>query len=136
MQLFVYGTLMFPEVWLRIAVGRRHDAQPALLSGFERYRVKGGDFPVIVPGGDRSRVSGIVYYDVADSIARLDNFESELYVREEVEVVLDSGAPLCCQTYVLPRVRRNFASTEAWDPDWFQREALADYLQRMSAWGY
>ena len=47
MNLFTYGTLMFPEVWQRIGVGD-FSSIPATLPGFAIFRVRDAVFPGIV----------------------------------------------------------------------------------------
>jgi gamma-glutamylcyclotransferase (GGCT)/AIG2-like uncharacterized protein YtfP len=131
MHLFAYGTLMFPAVWRRV-VGREFRSRRASIAGYKALRANGELFPVLVPGKANGRVDGVVYSDLDDgTLALLDEFESDLYERVSVNVVLDDGKPQACQAYVLPERNRRFASSERWDPEWFQREAMDEYLQRI-----
>ena len=85
MNLFVYGTLMFPEVWRRVA-GGEHRRQSATLRNYAAYRVRGEPYPVLAPAPGAT-VSGAIVYGVEDDVlTRLDAYEGDLYVRIDVEV--------------------------------------------------
>ena len=56
-DVFVYGTLQFPEV-LRALIARVPESQPATLAGYKRYRVQNQVFPAIIPGDAEDRVCG------------------------------------------------------------------------------
>jgi gamma-glutamylcyclotransferase (GGCT)/AIG2-like uncharacterized protein YtfP len=132
MHLFAYGTLMFPEVWRRV-VGRDFPMQRATVGGYVALRAKGQLFPVLVRGEAGETVTGVVYFDLEEGVFEvLDEFESDLYERVSLNAVLDDGRELTCQAYVLPERNRRFASSEPWDAAWFQREAMAEYLRRMT----
>ena len=83
-SVFVYGTLMYDEVWSRIVIGKykRIDAQ---LSGYRRLKFKDENCPGIVKG--EGTVKGLVRLQVdQDNVARLDTFEGTYYERVQ-EVV-------------------------------------------------
>ncbi len=56
-DIFVYGTLQYPEV-LRALIGRVPDLTPATLTGYRRYCVSQQVFPAIIPGEADDSVSG------------------------------------------------------------------------------
>jgi gamma-glutamylcyclotransferase (GGCT)/AIG2-like uncharacterized protein YtfP len=131
MHLFAYGTLMFPEVWRRV-VGRDFRTQRATVNGYVALRATGQLFPVLVPADVEETLAGLVYFDLDDSVfAMLDEFESDLYDRSSVDVVLEDGRTLACQAYVLPERNRQFASSQRWDSVWFEREAMAEYVRQL-----
>ena len=131
MNLFTYGTLMFPEIWRRV-VGREFVTLPAELVGYAVYRVRSDVYPVMVSADPDSRVRGVIYLDVDDATtALLDEYESDLYDRVPVAATDDDGRLIECQTYVLPPSRRSFASNVPWDILWFEREALDQYVARL-----
>ena len=59
MNLFAYGTLMFPEVWRQV-VGTPHSGTPAAAHGYAAYRVKNAVYPGLVCEEDSS-TSGQVF---------------------------------------------------------------------------
>ena len=128
-NLFAYGTLMFPEIWRRIA-NREFDPVPATLTGFAVFRIRGDLYPVMVPD-EAQIVVGLVYRDLdAAMIARLDAYESVMYDRVAVEAESTSGERLPCEAYVLAERYRDLRSEQPWTAEWFQREAMAQYLER------
>jgi gamma-glutamylcyclotransferase (GGCT)/AIG2-like uncharacterized protein YtfP len=130
MHLFAYGTLMFPEIWQRV-VGREFRRQPATLAGYTAYRVVGDSFPVLVPGKTNEATAGVAVFDLDDAaIQLLDEHESTLYDRVTATATLDDGHRVDCQAYMLPQRNRRYAATERWTAEWFQREAMAEYIAR------
>jgi Gamma-glutamyl cyclotransferase, AIG2-like len=96
--LFVYGTLMAPEV-VQTLIGRAPVGRPARLvdRSYTRHPVQDHVFPGLIRrdnqngGGDSdgSGVCGILYNDLnADEMIRLDAFEGEEYVKESCRVQL------------------------------------------------
>jgi gamma-glutamylcyclotransferase (GGCT)/AIG2-like uncharacterized protein YtfP len=131
MNLFAYGTLMFPEVWERV-VGRPFVAERATISGFAVRRVVDDVYPVLVHADKCSGVVGLVFRNIDhDTLARLDAYESDFYQRLEVIATLSNSESLACQAYVLPEHNRDAASAEAWNADEFAVHSLARYLQRL-----
>ncbi len=128
MHLFTYGTLMFPEVWRRIAV-RESVSERATLNGFAIFRVKDAIIPGIVRAREVDRVEGVLYRDLDEEIlSELDAYESDFYSRESVWVTTENGAAVECQAYLVPETRREMLTDERWDPDWFAKHKLASYL--------
>lgn len=131
--IFVYGTLLFPEV-LSIVLDRQVTAavyRPATLADFRRMQLV-DIFPVIRrrPG---DTVTGAVIHGISDAeLRRLDFFESDLYVREQVEVVVD-GAPALAFAYVDPRQGGEDNARE-WDQEAFRVENLVSYLTDATHW--
>ena len=131
MHLFAYGTLMFPEIWRRV-VGREFGSQAAELVGFVVLQAQDDVYPVMLRSTSLDRVRGLIYFDLDDeALARLDDYESELYDRVAVDATLSNGETAACQAYVLPASHERIASSRRWDAAWFEREAMANYLQRL-----
>lgn len=129
-SLFAYGTLQLPDV-LHAVVGQRWPGEPALLVGYGRYRLRGKPYPAIVaePAGN---VAGLLYGGVGtEELALLDSYEGELYERRTVTVRV-GGATHSALVYVLGEQHRSLLSSEAWELGAFEREHLAEYLQRIA----
>jgi gamma-glutamylcyclotransferase (GGCT)/AIG2-like uncharacterized protein YtfP len=128
MHLFTYGTLVFPEVWQRIAV-REAAAERASLTGFAIYRVRDAVFPGIVRAEPVNAVAGVLYRDLDENtLFELDAYESDFYCRETVAVVTETGDTVECQAYVVPEKRRDLLTDEPWDAEWFAEHKLEKYL--------
>ena len=131
--IFVYGTLLFPEV-LSIVMNRQVTEaayRPATIADFRRMQFA-DIFPVIrrQPG---DTVTGAVIHGISDAELRhLDFFESDLYIREQVEVVVDSK-PLLAFAYVDPR-QGGEENAREWDQEAFRVEHLVSYLTDATHW--
>jgi gamma-glutamylcyclotransferase (GGCT)/AIG2-like uncharacterized protein YtfP len=118
MNVFTYGTLMFPEVWQAVA-GRPSASINGQVSGFAIYRVRDAVFPGIV-ATTSGVVQGVVYLDVDDeTVRRLDRFEDDFYERQPVTVDCDDGTRRQAEAYVVPDQRRGVLTDEIWSPDGF-----------------
>ena len=119
MNVFAYGTLMFPEIWQRVT-GRPADGIPGQVTGFSIYRVQDAEFPGMIASADDQRVPGVVYLGVDDAaLARLDAFENDFYRREIVRVACDDGHEREAEAYVVPARRCGVLSDEPWRKDQF-----------------
>jgi gamma-glutamylcyclotransferase (GGCT)/AIG2-like uncharacterized protein YtfP len=118
-DLFAYGTLLFPEVMLAVTRAR-FASEPATLGGYRRCRLRGASYPGIAPAPG-ARTHGRLYRTVdATSLARLDAFEGELYAREAVRVEADDGELRDAVAYVLRPEHRALLTCDPWDPDAFR----------------
>lgn len=127
MNLFTYGTLMFPEVWDRIALGK-FPSQAASLPGFAIYRIRDAVFPGIVRSNPDDQVNGRIFFDLDDeAMFELDAYESDLYDRIPVIAITEEG-PVECSAYVIPESRRVALTDETWDAEWFRQHKLEKYL--------
>ena len=99
MQLFVYGTLMAPDL-VRSLTGRSFETEPARLCGFRRFQ-PAGSYAYILPSKGDSVDGALLRGLGADDLRALDRYEGEgdLYLR--VEVVAETARGECpCTTYV------------------------------------
>ena len=133
MHVFVYGTLMLPQVWQAV-VGKPFETQPATLAGFAAYRVRDAMYPGIVAAGPEEVVRGVVQFDVdAESVERLDRFEDDFYKRLPVLVRCDDGRTLEAHAYVVLSRNRHVLSNEPWSLEQFvERGGVEDFLARYS----
>ena len=126
-NLFVYGTLMVPAV-MQAVTGHAFRSLPATLTGYARFRIKQQVYPGIVTGRDSS-VDGLLYYAIdAQSMQRLDEFESEVYRRSEVTVQPADGGEETAWAYVIAPSYEHLLSSDGWDLAQFQRQHLQRYL--------
>lgn len=136
-NLFVYGTLLVPEIWQAVT-GEGHGRWlDASLPGYLVRRVRGADFPAISPSaapGDA--VPGRVALGVsAEALARLDAYEDAFYERREVAVETGGGL-LAAEAYVVvQQLAPGLLGEEGWTLKWFRREALDRYLEGLGGPG-
>ncbi len=119
MNVFAYGTLMFPEIWQRVT-GRPADGLRGQLPGFSIWCVRDAEFPGIIASDDGAVVPGVVYLDVDETaLARLDAFENDFYRREVVMITCEDGHQREAEAYVVPETGRGVLSDEPWQKDQF-----------------
>jgi gamma-glutamylcyclotransferase (GGCT)/AIG2-like uncharacterized protein YtfP len=140
-NVFVYGTLLFPEVTNRLGIVSIDDGsevplirEAATLNGYRRFTVRlrdVGNFPAIVPAEDS--VEGEVLRNVSvESLHRLDNFEGiadGYYSREEVTVQA-AGEATTALAYICGSPLRPHLSG-SWDANKFRTHELQWYLQNV-----
>lgn len=128
-NVFVYGSLMFDDVWHRI-VRHRYEKHAAVLSGYKRLSVKGENYPGLVKSFDSS-VEGVVYFDVAaQDINRLDKFEGEDYKKIPVTVMCETGQLLTAEVYLFNKRNRRSLNNTPWDPVQFQAHHLRQFITK------
>jgi gamma-glutamylcyclotransferase (GGCT)/AIG2-like uncharacterized protein YtfP len=100
MHLFAYGTLMCPDIMTEVS-GLQLPTTFATLRGYRRLRVKGEDYPALVPDAT-GLVSGVIYRGITETAwTLLDRFEGEMYARVGAQVELADGTVSAAQTYVV-----------------------------------
>jgi gamma-glutamylcyclotransferase (GGCT)/AIG2-like uncharacterized protein YtfP len=134
MNLFVYGTLMFPEI--RSAVGgQRLPAPPAILPGYRREGVRGEAYPAIIRD-PRGSVTGVLLRGVGRAaLRRIDAFEGREYVRRmhRVRLLDEDGRPgrgVIAACYVIAPAVAHRLDGRPWDPEAFAERHLDRYRRR------
>ncbi|KAI3435498.1 hypothetical protein D9Q98_001564 [Chlorella vulgaris] len=128
--LFVYGTLMFPEVLKALLAGRVPRHAPAQINGFQRYRIKNQVFPGTVKAA-QSQVQGLCLFDLQqDELQVLDEFEGDEYYKEEVEAQLLDGGTTTATVYLWQDSLRSYLyGAGGWDPEAFREKELEAYVE-------
>lgn len=126
MDLFVYGTLMVPEV-MRAVCGHTGPGEAGLLVDYRRRQVLGEVYPAITACKGES-VEGLVYRNLGSvQMKALDLFEGELYCRALVDV-RTRRSEAAIWTYVLAPEYRHVLSDEPWSLAMFRTQGLAAFL--------
>lgn len=136
-KLFVYGTLMFPQI-RSVLVNREFQTSPAELHGYRRFAIfiaGRAPVPAIVAADDAS-VSGILLGGVDwRSLRVFDTFEgvtAGLYSRIRVSVRDGEGRAIDVSAYVAGPAARGLLEGE-WDPEEFRKRHLPAYRRRIRA---
>ena len=134
MNLFVYGTLLFPEIREYIG-GRCFGTRNAILRGFEVRRVKGAVYPGLakLANVEDGEASGEILAGISNlEMRKFDDYEGEFYERVRVKAVLESGELEECFTYLVPgKAAAEILATEEWRREWFAEHHLTAYLGRV-----
>ena len=127
LPLFVYGTLLCPEVWALVArasAARR----PAILPDHRRGPILGEVFPGVVPQPG-ARVDGALLTALPPGArSRLDTYEGPLYARTPVRVQLPGGHLVAAETYLVAVPHRNLVGPGDWSLATFRASALPAFL--------
>ena len=124
--LFVYGTLLFPEV-LQALLHRVPGQSPATAVGWRVVALAGRVYPTLVPG--EGSASGFLMMDLNGEEWRLlDAFEDEVYELRHL-TLLDGrrGWAYVCDD-------GSHTLSEDWDVDQFAARDLAAYVDSCIAW--
>ena len=115
--LFAYGTLMFPAV-IKFVIGRVPDFRPAIISGYQRFKVAGESFPGLIRE-DGTSVEGLVYASLTgEEWKRLIAFEDDFYELQEV-IVECPETNVSALAFIVPTSRKALLSDKTWNPDFF-----------------
>ena len=126
MNVFTYGSLMYPRVWERVVSGRYRSVR-GTVRGFERRRISGEVYPALVRGAPEGAVEGVLYLEVSEAdVAALDRFEGEPYARVEVVVDGADGSSYPASTYLYLDAAR--VEEAPWEAGRFEGEDLAYFL--------
>ena len=134
MNVFVYGTLLVPKIWETVTATQGLVSHPADLGGYSIRRVRDAVYPGIVASPDlASVVPGRVFLDVPETaLKRLDAYEDDFYLREEVLPVVPGLGPVAAQAYLVPSSEaERILSDEPWTLEWFEANGLDGFWERV-----
>jgi len=130
-NIFVYGSLMFGEVWGRV-IQNHYEKQTAVLLDYKRLCVRGEYYPGLVEA-DNNSVQGILYRDViAEDIKRLDLFEGDYYHKIFVKVVCEKKPLLDAEVYLFDARFNDLLDDTPWDPVLFRTQHLKKFIEKYS----
>jgi gamma-glutamylcyclotransferase (GGCT)/AIG2-like uncharacterized protein YtfP len=125
-DLFVYGSLLFPEV-LEALLDRVPDSSPAVAVGWRAAALPGCAYPGLVPG--RGGAGGLLLHSLTPAEwLVLDAFEGDPYHRRR----LDFGGGRRGWAYVWTDV--SAVCSRDWDRDRFARTELISFARWSLAW--
>lgn len=136
MNVFVYGTLLVPKIWETVTAATGLLSVPAELDGYVIRRVRDAVYPGIVVSPEAgARVGGRVFFDVPEAaLRRLDAYEDDFYVRDEVRPVVGGLGPVPAQAYLVPTADAGrILSADAWTLEWFEANGLEGFWNRVFA---
>jgi gamma-glutamylcyclotransferase (GGCT)/AIG2-like uncharacterized protein YtfP len=127
-NLFVYGALMYEEVWRRIVSGefRKINGQ---VSGYRRLAVKNEEYPGLVEG--EGVVPGCIWFALDDdNLTRLDVFEGEYYERVPALALDDAGNRVQVHVYRFRGEFEDLLEEHDWNVEKFESTGLTKFLSR------
>jgi gamma-glutamylcyclotransferase (GGCT)/AIG2-like uncharacterized protein YtfP len=117
MNIFVYGTLMNPDIWFKVTK-ENNSFKKTVINNYSRSKLKGELYPGIFKKTG-SNVIGKIYFDVSShAISKLDIFEGERYERTKVDTIVENKS-VNAQTYVLTSKFHYLLTMEEWNYEEF-----------------
>jgi gamma-glutamylcyclotransferase (GGCT)/AIG2-like uncharacterized protein YtfP len=132
MNLFAYGTLMWPEV-LADVIGRSVEGEPAILHDARRLRVNDQVYPSLV-SSEGFEVEGVIYFDLTESeIAALDRFEGSEYERRLVAIEA-TGGPFEAAVYFSSERGMALLEKDEWHPEQLSQTLVDHFRNTYKEW--
>lgn len=125
--LFVYGTLLCPEVW-SLVVGAPVARRVAWLHDHRRGPIAREVFPGVVPDPGALVDGALVDEPAPAARARLDAYEGPLYNRDTVRVQLADGRLVVAETYLIAAPHRHLVGPGEWSLAAFREGPLAAFV--------
>lgn len=123
MNLFVYGTLTFPEVVFALT-GQKFASKRAELIGYRVAKLKGKKFPGLIKNED-SIAKGLLFMDLdAESFEIISKWEDPKFSLINVDV-LCSGDTKKVKTFIW---KGDDVAREDWDREEFKKNYLSEYV--------
>lgn len=128
-SLFVYGTLMAPQV-IETILGRLPPHCVATIPNYKRHPVRNHVYPGMIPQTGAS-TQGILYHGLtAKEISRLDWFEDVEYTRRQVSVETDEKKVTATETYVWTNPLSELHVNAEWSLEEFCQTHLTRFLEQ------
>lgn len=125
MNVFTYGSLMYPIVWQQVVGGQYHSST-ATIHGFRRVCVRDETYPALIISSGAEALRGRVYFDVcAADIDRLDHFETGSYQRVAIAAAIHDRA-LTAEAYLA--LNLSCLTAQAWSETAFEQHGLPLFL--------
>jgi gamma-glutamylcyclotransferase (GGCT)/AIG2-like uncharacterized protein YtfP len=127
-HLFVYGTLLLPEI-LKGLTGKSFKTEKAILNGFKRCGIYGCDYPALIPAPDSSVEGQLVFNVDEKSMEILSFYEGTDYEQIEVEVFIQNQQEKA--TLFVWKSDLEYLGDQDWDKKKFEQNSLSLYLNKI-----
>jgi len=125
--LFSYGTLQADKV-IKAVIGRVPQRRQGVIRGYRCSLVRNQVYPGIIPQSDH-QVEGCCFFGLSEAeLQAIDRFESDLYQRETVAVMLSDQCIISAFVYVLKPQNIALLSDTPWDYSIFLARDLDRYV--------
>ena len=126
-NIFVYGSLMYDEVWQRIVQGF-HPKIKAEIVGYKRLKVKNAEYPGLVKA--EGIVQGLVWLNVSQSdIEKLDLFEGDFYKRVEGIATDINNNKIIVNFYLIQNSYLSILEDVEWNKEEWEQHGLEKFLK-------
>ncbi len=125
-HVFVYGTLLFPEI-LEGLTGRSFLTHNAELKNYKRMQVAEGDYPGVVEANGECVKGKLILNVDARSVEVLRFYEGDDYDCKILEITIDSKL-VKASVFVWKQDVKQLSESD-WNIDHFKQNFLNDYLK-------
>ena len=131
-NLFVYGTLLYDEVWNEV-VGHKREKQSAKAFGWARYYVNNKLYPGLISSLD-CVVDGMLITGLTNQEwSKLDKFEDDLYIRKLIDITLENNTTIQSYAYIVEQANCKYLSSIPWEPKKFKQLELKKFLFKLKS---
>ncbi len=127
LPLFVYGTLMWPDV-LKTVIGRLPHMEDAVIEGYRRLKIKGVIYPALIRAPSYSVNGKLIRGLKYEELILIDSFEGNEYERKKVIVKTPDGKEEA-YVYVFKDVYRDLLVDEDWESSEISDEVIRNFLK-------
>ncbi|MBC7708435.1 MAG: gamma-glutamylcyclotransferase [Rhizobacter sp.] len=125
MNVFTYGSLMFPAVWRQVVRGD-YRSSAASIQGFRRVCVRDGNYPALIIAPRAAPIMGRLYFAVSEEdMARLDYFETRNYERVLLAATVE-GIATAAHAYLAADI--DLLTDTDWNETTFEQSGLPVFL--------
>jgi gamma-glutamylcyclotransferase (GGCT)/AIG2-like uncharacterized protein YtfP len=118
-NIFVYGTLMYREVWGKVVKGDYINCA-ATINGYERFAIKNEVYPAVIKYPN-TQVEGIIWKGVNSAdLDSLNAFEGEYYSLERGKAIDHDGQVISVLFYLLKDQYQSILESNKWDKHQFE----------------
>lgn len=127
MNIFTYGSLMFPEV-IEALTKQNFLFEDITLANFERCGIIGKQYPGLYEKVGSS-VDVRLWFDIdKESLQMLNRFEDSIYERRVINAKCVYRGSVDAIIYVIPPNNEYMLTYEPWDINYFKNKHLAEYV--------
>jgi len=114
---------------MAMVTGKSFPSVPASAQGFARFLLKNRLYPGMMAASAQN-TNGCLYVNVdQESLELLNQFEDDLYIRQEISVTTTLGAHMVAYAYIIPSDQQFCLSANPWDRLHFETHHLQAYLE-------
>jgi len=125
-NLFAYGSLMCADIF-EMVTGGAIEAVDCCLHGYQRVAVKNESYPAVFQS-ESSTVDGVLYRGISEpQFKLLDQFEGNMYIREQVTVLINDNEEKAC-VYAIHPGFTDCLTMNSWSFEYFLRHDKTGFI--------
>ncbi len=127
LPLFVYGTLMWPDV-LKAVIGRIPAMEDAILEGHRRLKIKNAIYPALIIAPSYTVKGKLIRGLSNKELLIIDDFEGDEYTRKEVMIKTATGNIEAAFVYIFNDDYLYLLKDEDWKPSELSEKVIKRFI--------